>query len=334
MNKKKILIVQTAFLGDVILTTPLIKAIKSVFPNSEIDFLVISGNKKILEGNPNLNNIFIFDKKKHKIKSFFENLRKLRKVRYDLAFLPHSSLTSALLIYFSGSKRRIGFNRRAAKHFLTDRVDFRTDCHRIEKNLDLLKVISNQEYDMQTQLFLSKGNLQEADAFFDKINPKKKSIIITPGSFWETKKWLKEYFVELINKLNDFNVILDGAPFEKEYCDDIIGKTQVENIYNICDYNFMTSVAIMQKCDLALCNDSGAMHMANAVQTDVFAFFGPTSTKNSGYFPFRENDFVFEVDLPCRPCGKHGHKECPLGHHDCMKMITPEMVYSKIKDLF
>jgi len=331
-NANKIIIIQTAFLGDVILATPLIKAVRELFPKAQIDFLVFNSNKKILEYNPKLNNLLLFDKKKNKFKNFLRILKEVKRTKYDVAILPHSSLTSTLFSYLARIKKRVGFDRKISKYLLTDRIKFRKDCLRIEKNLDLLSIFPKKNFDLQTELFFSQNNLDEADDFFSKLDKNKKSIIITPGSFWETKKWLKEYFVELIDKLGNYNVILDGAPFEEEYCEGIIDKTNSSSISNICSSRFMTSVAIMKKCDLAICNDSGAMHMANAVQTDVFAFFGPTST-NSGYCPFRKNDFIFEVNIACRPCGKHGHNKCPQGHHKCMKEIYPELVYDKIKEM-
>ena len=95
----------------------------------------------------------------------------------------------------------------------------------------------------------------------------------------------------------------------------------------------LESAAILQKCDLLVCNDSGSLHLANAMKIDVFAIFGPT-VQDIGYFPFRENDYVFETELECRPCGSHGAMECPLMHHLCMKNITPEMVLEKIKKRF
>ena len=108
---KRILVVHTAFIGDVILLTSLIKAIKKCFPNSQIDVLVVPACKNVLENNPNINTILTFDKKNRKFSSFFKILGKLRETKYDIAFLAHSSLTTALLTFLGKIPERIGFDR-------------------------------------------------------------------------------------------------------------------------------------------------------------------------------------------------------------------------------
>jgi len=97
--------------------------------------------------------------------------------------------------------------------------------------------------------------------------------------------------------------------------------------------SILESAAVVGLCDLMICNDSGALHMANAMKTDVFAFFGPT-VQSIGYFPFRETDFVFELNMECRPCSSHGGRKCPLGHHLCVKDISPETVFDKVVERF
>ncbi len=329
---QKILIIQTAFLGDTILITPLINAVKDCFPCSLIDIVTLPKNSIVFQNNPSVNEIIPFDKDK-KFNSFLKLVKEIRASKYEIAFLPHSSLTTTLLAYFGKIKRRIGFDRRVSKYFLTDRVDFRTNCLRIEKNLDLLKIYSDKKYGMQTRLYIAENDKKYAENKLKNISDK--IVAIAPGSIWTTKRWGRENYINLLKKLPDkiFFVFL-GAKEDYDLCQNIVENLPSHNCLNLSGKSsILQSAAILQKCDLLLCNDSGAMHIANAVQTPVISFFGPT-VKDLGYFPFRENDFVFEVDLPCRPCGKHGHKECPLGHHNCMKKITPEMVHSKIKALF
>ncbi len=332
MQAKKILIIQTAFLGDTILITPLIKAIKDLFPTCLIDVVTLPKNKIVFQNNPHIDEIICFDKSK-KFSSFFDVLKKIKANKYEISFLPHSSFTTTLLAYFGGIKKRIGFNRRISKYFLTDKVNFRKDCLRIEKNLDLLKIYSDKEYKKQTKLYPSENEIEFAESKLKNIS--NKTIAIAPGSIWVTKRWGEKNYTSLLRKLPDnISYVFLGAKEDSDLCQKIIEKLENRECLNLAgESSILESTAILQKCELLLCNDSGAMHIANAVGTQVVSFFGPT-VKDLGYFPFREKDFVFEVDLPCRPCGKHGHKKCPLGHHDCMKMITPEMVYSKIKDLF
>ena len=325
---QRILIIQTAFLGDTILITPLIKAIKDLFPNSKIDILIVPKNKLVFQNNPYVNKIILFNKNK-KIISFFKLLKKIKTNKYEITFLAHSSLTTTLLAYFSKIKKRIGFNRKISKYFLTDKVDFRKNCLRIEKNLDLIKIYSKKKYSLQTNLFPSQKDSNFAIKNLSGNN--NKIIAIAPGSIWKTKKWPYEYYIALIKNLpKNISYVFLGAEQDFSLCQSIINNLINYNCINLAGKSsILESAAILQKCDFLLCNDSGAMHIANATKTKVIAFFGPT-TKELGYFPYRKDDFVFEVDLPCRPCGKHGHKKCPLKHHNCMKKITPNIVYKKI----
>ena len=329
---KKILIIHTAFIGDVILLTPLIKAIKKCFPDSQIDVLVVPACKNILENNPNINTILTFDKENRKISSFFKIFGKLRETKYDIAFLAHSSLTTALLTFLGKIPERIGFDRWLARYFLTKKVKFRKNIFRIQKNLDLIRAISNEKFEQQTELF---SNNTIKNKISKLVNPykNKKLIAVAPGSIWFTKRWPEEYYHILCKKLaeQDYFLFLVGSPDENEICEKI--KPDKNAIVVAGKLTILESAELIKRCELMICNDSGALHLANAVKTDVSAIFGPT-VKGNGYFPFRENDFIFEVDLPCRPCGSHGSKKCPKGHHKCMRLIKPKIILGKILSRF
>ncbi|MCD6329989.1 MAG: lipopolysaccharide heptosyltransferase II [Candidatus Cloacimonetes bacterium] len=329
----KILIVHTAFLGDVILITPLIRTVKKLFPNSILDVLVIPQTYEVLQHNPYINEILVFDKRKNKILNFLKTLFLLRKKQYDIALLPHSSMTTSFLIFLSHIKKRIGFKRWLSSLLLTHRIPFRNAIHRIEKNLDLLKPFSAEIFDIQTELFPDAEDFEKAESLLSELDPVKKKIAFAPGSVWYTKRWLETYYKELAQKLIEagFSIILVGSPEEKELCDKIKPTSDALNFAG--NTTVLESAAILKNCDLLICNDCGALHIANAMETDVFAIFGPT-VKQIGYFPYRENDFIFETDIPCRPCGSHGRMKCPLEHHNCMKLIKPEKVFLKVINYF
>jgi len=329
----KILIIQTAFLGDVILITPLIRALKKLFPQSKIDVLVIPQMSDILLHNPHIDEILIFDKRKSKILNFVKTLSLLRKKHYNIALLPHSSMTTSVLIFFSRIKTRVGFKRWLSSLLLTQRVPFRKKIHRIKKNLDLLSPFSEAKFDIQTELFPDANDFEKAENLLSGLDPVKKKIAFAPGSVWHTKRWLEAYYRELAQKLVEagFSIVLVGSPEEKELCERI--KPGSDAITIAGNATVLESAAVLKNCDLLVSNDCGALHIANAMETDVFAIIGPTITQ-IGYFPFRKNDFVFETVLPCRPCGSHGGQKCPKGHHLCMKNITPDSVYKKVHEHF
>lgn len=330
----KILIVQTAFIGDVILITPLIRSIKTKFPDSTIDVIVVPQSAGILTNNPHINSLIIFNKKSNKFLSFFKLIFKIRNVKYDYVFLPHSSLTSALLVFLAGIPIRIGFDRWISRKLLTHRVTHIKNVHKIEKYLNLLSPFSKEKFPIQTELFPSAKMLNEAYQHLQNLKQITKRIIaIAPGSIWFTKRWPEEYFVKLVKQITNLEcgIVFIGSKDEKELCERIDPK--INSINFAGELSILESAAIISNCDLMVCNDSGALHIANAVGTDVFAFFGPT-VKRIGYYPFRENDKVLEVDLDCRPCGSHGADICPLEHHNCMKLIEPDFVLNEILDHF
>lgn len=331
---KKILVVQTAFLGDVILITPLIRAIRIKFPDAIIDVLVLKENKEVLQNNPNINSIFTFDKKNRKLISLLQNIFLFRKIKYDVVFTPHSSITTGLMIFLSAIKYRIGFERWFAQIFLNVKVKHLANTLKIKKNLNLISFFDGKEYSIQTELFPSFEMIEKAKRIVTELRKNSKKVIaIAPGSVWKTKMWPKENYRSLVSRLveRNYGIIIIGSKNERDLADEILSEKKTINLAG--EMSVLESAAVIKLCDLMICNDSGAMHIANAMMTDVFAFFGPT-TKNIGYAPFRENDFVFEVDIDCRPCSSHGSDNCPLGHFYCMKNITVEQVLQKIEQKF
>ncbi len=336
MEFKRILIVQTAYLGDAILVTPLIRATKQLFPEARIDALVIPQTANALQNNPHLNRIILFDKRTNKRSAFGQTLKKLKKSKYDLAITAHNSLTTGLLLFLAGIPQRVGFDRNPIRYFLTRRIPMLKSGHTIQKNLTLLNPFSPQTFSMQSELFPSLEDKNVALGLLQGFDEHRPKIAIAPGSVWPTKRWPKEYYIQLTKALKDnFNLIFIGIKEERALCSEIIAEAGASEAINTAgELSILQSAAVIEQCDLMICNDSGALHLANAMQTDVFAFFGPT-IKAFGFYPFRPNDFVFEIsDLYCRPCGKHGHAKCPEGHFRCMLEIKPEMVLVKIEQKF
>lgn len=331
MNPNKILIIQTAFLGDVILSTPLIRALKKIFPDSLIDILTIPGTSIVFRDNPHVNSTLHFNKKKfiNKIFSFIDLIFTIRKEQYDLALSIQSSFTSSLLMRLGNIPARVGFAR---QKLLTDPVSHKKGLHIRERYLKLMKPFTDKDFDKQTEIFWSINEGGKAKQIIKEINKDGKFIVgIAPGSVWKTKRWPKEYFVYLLKilKKEKVRVVLIGGPDDNLLCDDIIKKSESNTINLAGSLTILESAALIEKLDLVVSNDSAPLHIANAVKTDVIAFFGPT-VRRFGCYPYRENDTMLEVDLPCRPCGKHGGNKCPEKHFKCMKDILPENVSAEI----
>lgn len=328
----RILVIQTAFIGDVILITPLISAVKKIFPESLLDVMVIPQAANILENNPKINSVILFDKRTNKISAFLETLRILKTNNYDAALTPHSSITTALLMYLAGIPVRIGFARWTAQFLLTHRLPHLKGKLKIEKNLHLVSPFSKRKFSVQTELFPSQQIFKKADEIISDLKINVKNIIaVAPGSNWFTKRWPLSYYKKLVDKLveQNYGIVFIGSKEERKICNEINPQEKSVNLAG--ELSLLESAAVISKCDLMICNDSGAMHLANAVRTDVIVFFGPT-VQSIGYSPIGKDDYVFELDMECRPCSSHGTKVCPLTHHNCMKMIESESVLLKVNE--
>lgn len=333
----RILIIQTAFLGDVILVTPLVRATRALFPEARIDVLVIPETAPVFATNPHVSSVLTFDKRNNKILAFVKTLREIRRARYDLAISPHSSLTTAYLMRLGGIPERVGFDRWKASRFLTSKVPHLKGVHKAVKNLHLLSVFSDREFDFETEVFPDRAMVERAVNIKKALpRPGRPVIAVFPGSIWFTKRWPEEHFTVLVRELGHlgFNLILGGSSSEKDLCARIAEDSGVRAVNIAGETDPLESAAVIEQCDLVICNDSAPVHLADAVKTDVFAIAGPTDMRAMGYFPFRAEDMIFEVDLDCRPCGSHGAKRCPQRHHRCMRDLEPGVILEAVLKRF
>jgi heptosyltransferase II len=335
-NFKKILLIQTAFLGDVIMTTPLVRGLREIFPDAEISVITTPASAVFFKYNPHVQNIYTFDKKQffRKWVNIFKLVRLLRREHFELALSAHLSLTTSLLLILAGISTRVGFVRQRG---LTHPIQLpEKGMHNTRRYVHLLSLFGYHSTNTQTELFWSKKEDETAVQFLSSLgeNPHKK-IGIAPGSVWATKRWPLDYFIQLLQSLtdNEYQFVFLGGPEDRELCDRIITQSGQRALNGAGVLNLLESAAVMEKLDLIISNDSAPLHMANAVRTAVFAFFGPT-VQRFGCFPIGPEDQVFEVDLYCRPCAKHGSNTCPEGHFRCMMEIKPEMAAGKVLQFF
>lgn len=333
LSVKKILVIQTAFIGDAILSTAIFKGITKLLPNTEIDVLAIPQTSNLYKNNPHIKNVYEFDKRKleNRTSSFIKVLSLIRKNKYDLGISIQSSFTSSLLLFFGRIKFRIGYPR---QKLLTHTIIPQKGLHIRKRVLRLLEPISKEKLSDQTELFWD----EEANNKIAKVlehDKSKMKVALAPGSAQKTKQWPKEYFGELIKKMEDLDIstYLIGGNEDNELCDQIIDENKLSSTNLAGDLSILESAALLSKLNLVISNDSAPLHIANAVQTDVFAIFGPT-VKSFGFYPYRDHDKILEVELECRPCGKHGGDKCPLDHFKCMRDLSPNFIFEEVKSKF
>lgn len=318
----KILIIHTAFIGDIVLTTPLIRKIKEIYPESELFYLTTPAGAQILKNNPCVDRIIKYDKKgiNKGIKNFLKLAKQLRKENFDITLTPHRYLRSSILSWLTKSPERIGYTNATGSILFTKKIPYDKKKHEVERLLDFVESEMNKRYEIElypTEKYKMKNN--------------KKIVTLAIGSKWFTKKWPAEYFNELIEKLlsyKNIEIILVGGQEEAltdiklaKYCQDLRGKTDLLELADI-----------LKKSDVVVTNDSSPIHIASAFnKTHIIAIFGPT-TKELGFFPWSKNSEVIEIkNLKCRPCSLHGGEKCPKGHFNCMLEIKPNLVLEKIK---
>ncbi|NPA53715.1 MAG: lipopolysaccharide heptosyltransferase II [Aquificae bacterium] len=327
----KILVWQTAFLGDLILTTPLIASIKRHFPESKIDIITKPFGKDVLKYNPYINQIIVFDKKKD---SNIKLIKRIKKEKYNLAISPHRSHRASYSLFLSGIKERIGFDKAGFSFLYTKTIPHRFDgTHEIDRNLSLLKALENYSEEKlvkNPEIFLDQ---KEEKAFRSFGLEEKNYVLIAPGSKWETKRWTIEGFSKVIDILSEKEkVVLIGGKEDLEYGNEILKNVQKPVLNLIGKTSLRESFSLIKHAKALISNDSAPVHMAVAFNTPVVDIYGPT-VKDFGFYPYR-NGIVVEIkNLSCRPCGLHGHRNCPTGTFECMKKITPDMVLEALYKL-
>ncbi|MDP2209670.1 MAG: lipopolysaccharide heptosyltransferase II [Bacteroidota bacterium] len=338
----KILIFQSAFIGDVILTLPMVQLLKKRYPSVAIDFVATKRASDVLQNHTDINEIIIYDKygEDKGYKGFKRLADLLKSKKYDAAIVPHRSIRSALLIYFSKIKTRIGFNRSAGRIFFTHIVKYHYDLHEVERNISLLKplLIETQKKELP-RLYpgMADKNVVDKILFEEEILDTSRLIGIAPGSVWNTKRWTKEGYLQLVRKLisEKYIVCLIGGNEDVKLCNEIINNTTVGGVINLSGkLTLLQSAELIRRCRVLITNDSSPVHLAAAVDTPVVAIFGATAPA-FGFAPYSDGSVVVEtVGLKCRPCAIHGGNKCPVGTFDCMKRITHEIVFEKVLEVY
>lgn len=339
---KKILVIQTAFLGDVVLTTPLLGAIKDGFPKAGLSVLLVPRTKEILAGHPAVDEVLVYDKKGdlRGLRGLVRMARLLKSRGFDLCFLPHRSFRSAILAYLAGIPRRIGFGRSAGSLFYTDRAVRDPARHEVDRNLSLLVPLGIKPASAVRHLKVASDPVaQEAvDRILkaEGVKPGDCLIGMAPGSVWATKRWLPEGFAAVTDTLMNRSalggkarILLLGSREDGTTTLEIIARCRQKPV-NLAGQPLSELVATLSRCRLLIANDNGAMHIGTALGVPVVAIFGSTSP-SGGYGPYTKEAEIVEHTLPCRPCGLHGYRRCPLGHFNCMREITPKEVMAAVE---
>jgi len=313
---KKILIIQTASIGDVILATLIVENLHLQFPDADIDILVKMGNETLFEKHPFLHQVLIWNKKQQKYKNLLHLLSYIRRQRYDLIVNVQRFLSTGFLTAFSKAKITTGFKKNPFSFLFTHSVKhlFDHQHHEIDRNLSLISRFVTQTHRC-IRLYPSEEDIASVSSY--KTIP---YITISPASLWFTKQFPKEQWIRFLQTLtSDLKVYFLGGTADYKLCDEIIQESG-----HICSENlagkltFLQSAVLMQQAQMNYVNDSAPTHLCSAVNAPVTTIFCSTVPR-FGFTPLSDRSNIVECQevLPCRPCGIHGYKECPKKHFKC-----------------
>ena len=344
----RFLIIQTAFLGDVVLATPLIEKLRTFYPEDTIDFLVRKGNESLLKDHPLLDEVLVWNKQEHKMRNLWGMMRRVRSRKYDYVINVQRFASSGMITVFSGAYT-IGFDKNPLSRYFTEKkphvigTDPKHYEHEVQRNLSLIAGLTDGKTgltDGWTDGGKVRPKLYPSEGDYNKIAKHQHTPYITmsPASVWFTKQLAREKWVELIRSVGPGQrIYLLGAPGDKELCEKILEEAGhpgagYPGAQSLCgQLSLLQSAALMQGARMNYVNDSAPMHLASAMNAPVTAVYCST-VPYFGFGPLSEVSRVVEtpVALDCRPCGLHGYKACPLGHFRCAHTIPVELLKGEV----
>jgi heptosyltransferase-2 len=331
---------QTAFLGDAVLTLPLLQRLRQARPDAEIHYFVRGGLEAMFSATKAADAVRGYAKRGagKPLVSAARLGRRLAREDFDLWVSAHRSLRSAVVSRLAAAPFRVGydspwFNRIA----YTDVVDRRFhELEEIERLMELARPLGLDPAPPWPQLDLPPAAQDAAERLLAGFS-RGPLLGVHPGSIWPTKRWPAQYFGRVMAMAAEWGAapVLFAGPGEEATAARALEASDLERgcVLDLSGrLDLPTLAACLDRVSAYLTNDSGPMHLAWVQGTPVAAVFGPT-VRELGFFPRGERSVVLEEDLDCRPCGLHGPKQCPLGHHDCMRRIAPERVWEAVRGL-
>ncbi len=317
-------VVQTGYLGDVILTTPLLSALAR--QHGPVDVVTTPEAAPLVETHPSVDSVLLFDKRRamHGARGLWRFTTALRYRQYRRAYLPHRSVRSAFIPWAARVPRRVGFDDTPGRVLYTEARP-RRGVHETDRLLCLADGDRRPELHVTPTAF----DRHAAGHALHCGGIKEPFVVVAPGSVWATKRW--PYFQELTERISCRHPVVviggrsDGRLLERTHlgsapCLDLTGRLSIRE-----------SAAIVARASVAVTNDSAPQHLAGAVGTPVVAVFGPTSVE-AGFGPRGPHDLTVGLpDLRCRPCSTHGGRHCPRGHHRCMRDLSVETVFRSVE---
>ncbi|MCX6171097.1 MAG: glycosyltransferase family 9 protein [Ignavibacteriales bacterium] len=334
--QEKILIIQTAFLGDAVLTLPMIQKLKEKFPASILKVLCILSTKELFEHSPSVDETIVYDKRGEQ-KSFLSYIKLIKQIneqKFTQIYSPHRSFRSSILVMFSGVKNSSGFDIASCSFFYKRRIKYFSSKHEVARNLDLIGYDTSGEK-WKVLPFINTGSAAEIKIgeIIENLG-KKRFAAVAPGSVWSTKIYPQEYFLDAINYLvnQNYDVYLVGGSADKRLCNNLANNYKA-GVHSLAGkLTVIESIALLKKCALLISNDSAPTHLGMIADIPTITIYCST-VPEFGFYPYNRKSKSLSLDgLDCKPCGIHGHMECPIKTFDCGKKLLPDVLIASIKE--
>ncbi len=331
---EKILIIQTASLGDVVLATPLIEKLHHFFPQARIDFLLKGGNEALLRNHPYLKHVMVWDKSEKKYQKLRELITIVREQKYDLVVNTQRFASTGLLTVLSGAGQTTGFKKNPFSFFFTHRLVHKISKkkgypHEIERNLKLIERYTDTTI-VKPKLYPSKHDFAKVSQY-----KTKRYITVSPGSLWFTKAFPEVKWTAFVHQLEEeLFVYFLGSGKERKMIDRIIKASGHTNSLNMAGkLTLLESAALIRDTFMNYTNDSAPLHLASAMDAPVAVVFCST-VPEFGFGPLSAKSIVIQTneELVCRPCGLHGKRVCPKKHFKCAETIATKQLLSCLKN--
>ena len=328
----RILIIQTAFIGDVILALPIAQKIKRCFPESSIHFLLRAGNEGLLDNHLAIDRVWIWEKRKDKLLNLYKLIKELRQQQFDKVINVHRFLSSGLITALVGARERVGFKNNPLSflytkkypHIIGDKNSHNAP-NEVVRNLSLVAEWTDRQLERPC-VYPSEADRETVLKYKNE-----KYIVVAPCSVWQTKQYPIENWIKSLSLLEGkLMVYLIGSEGDREICE-TIGKGRLNYINFAGKLSLLQSAALMEGAVRVIANDSAPIHLASAVNAPTTAIFCSTIPQ-FGFGPMSDDSEVveYEGELACRPCGIHGFKQCPEGHFKCGKNIDIQRVVDRL----
>lgn len=333
-NINRSLIIKLRYIGDVLLTTPVLKNLRLTYPDGRLDILVNSGTQEVLRQNPDVNTTLLVER--GSLIRQLRFIRDLRRVKYDLVIDFTDSDRSAIISYLNGSPIRLGYNSehrwrgRCYTHVVPAE---RNKMHMVDYQLEALHLLSIPIKSSELVFPLSEEDEACAVKILaqSRLNDGRSMVLVHPGARWSSKSWPSEYFAKLADAIQqnlECHVILAGSLLDQDVVSRIQNLMNTKAVSLVGKTTLHQLAALLKHCRLFVGNDNGIMHVAAAVGTTVVALFGLTNPLLWG--PRGSGHKVFYKGIDCSPCFPKG---CIRGDQSCMRMITVEEVFMAVQDM-